>query len=176
MFFPWRLLRLLIVSVVLLFLYRCSCKGLPNVLTELTEFWAWLNLRLASYLPISWTRVHHWVFLLSDQNLQLYGPTDLLLSPSAFYLVFFLDKLHAAATRDNPSAENPLVRKGLLIPYTFFVWAHWALSAVLYIKLQQGVLGMILALFDLIIEELMIAFVVHIALYVVAWLTSSYYW
>ncbi|KAI4200669.1 MAG: hypothetical protein LQ346_002331 [Caloplaca aetnensis] len=127
-----------------------------------------INIALAHGLPLTWTRLHHWLHLISDQNIDLYTPQNLLLSTIPIYLEFFL--LILSASYHHPllaHARDPLndVTDDLLFPVFVFTAMRWLLTAVDYVLSQPGIGNKLLALVDLLIEQVFVSALVWGALH-----------
>ncbi|KAL8762584.1 MAG: hypothetical protein Q9184_001438 [Pyrenodesmia sp. 2 TL-2023] len=123
-----------------------------------TTIMSMINIELAHNFPQTWTRLHHWLHLLSDQNIDLYTPQDLLLSTIPTYLEFFLLILSVSYHLPRFWPQDPLdgVTDTLLIPVFVFTAAQWLLTALQYVWLQPGIGNKMLAVIDLWTEQLLV--------------------
>ncbi len=133
-----------------------------------TTIMSTINVALAHGLPQTWTRLHHWLHLLSDQNIDLYTPQDFLLFTLPIYVDFFL--LILSVSYHHPlhrHAQDPLhsVTDDLLFPVFMFTAVHWLLTAVDYVWSQSGIGNMLLALVDLFLEQVFVSALAWVALH-----------
>ncbi|KAL8906911.1 MAG: hypothetical protein Q9207_001719 [Kuettlingeria erythrocarpa] len=133
-----------------------------------TTIMSTVNVALAHGLPQTWTRLHHWLHLLSDQNINLYTPQDLLLFALPIYLEFFL--LILSASYHHPlhrHARDPLhdVTDDLLFPVFVVIAMRWLLTAVEYVLSQPGIGNKLLALVDILLEQVFVTALAWVALH-----------
>ncbi|KAL8682048.1 MAG: hypothetical protein Q9186_001837 [Xanthomendoza sp. 1 TL-2023] len=125
----------------------------------------WTDTLTATYLPLTWTRLHQWIALLSDQNLELYKPTDWLVSILPFYLLNFLSTLSIRFYhRKFPNSRTPLdvMTESRWVTCMCVITANWTWTALQYLWSQPDATGCIIALVDLGLEEVLIVVMTHI--------------
>lgn len=135
--------------------------------------WSFLSrgdLLMADYLPLTWARIHHWVALLSDQNLDLYDTTDWLVSILPFYILIFLFRLSVHFPhRGFPESTGRLVIviEKHLEGCSWVFFATWLLTACPYAWSQPGIAACVLAWVDLCVEQALISLLTDMLAWVV---------
>lgn len=101
--------------------------------------------------PTTWARLYHWVYLLSDQNLDLYSIHDVFYWILPFYIIQFFIVLSGRYRVPNPPfTQLPLgaTWHGCMRPLLWISYASWMWTATEVIWSQPGLVGKICGVVD----------------------------
>ncbi|KAL8963367.1 MAG: hypothetical protein Q9193_000364 [Seirophora villosa] len=126
------------------------------------------NIHIAELLPQTRARLQHWLYLLSDQNLDLYTPGDWLIWILPFYFDIFLMGLVVYARPPGGAQTQSPLPSNCLTLVLFFAYVNWLFTAIEYVWMQPGVAGMCLAAVDLCVEQVCVLVLAKVAIQVVA--------
>ncbi|KAL8973181.1 MAG: hypothetical protein Q9197_002460 [Variospora fuerteventurae] len=132
---------------------------LPNstqILLRSSENLDIIILQILQHLPRTTARFNHWLYLLSDQNLDLYTPQDLLVFILPLYLeIFLLSLTYYYRPPGFPPNPNP----GVVYDYhtsiiIIFSCVSWLVTAIEHAWIQPDLPGTCLAVVDVCVEYL----------------------
>ncbi|KAL9014166.1 MAG: hypothetical protein Q9173_001180 [Seirophora scorigena] len=132
-------------------------------------------IQIGELLPQTRARLQHWLHLLSDQNLDLYTPSDWLIPLLPFYIDIFLTSLVVYARTPGvalPNQRQSPLPSNCLTLVLVFAYVNWLGTAMEYVWMQPGVAGKCLAVVDLCVEQVCVIVLAKVALQVVAVLAN----
>ncbi|KAI4289309.1 MAG: hypothetical protein L6R35_001425 [Caloplaca aegaea] len=129
---------------------------------------------ILQHLPRTTARFNHWLYLLSDQNLDLYTPQDLLVFILPLYLEIFLLSL---TYYYRPPGFPPNPNRGGAHDYhtsiiIFFSCVSWVFTAIEHVWMQPDLPGMCLAVVDVCVEYLCVIMLQKVMLFGIAVLAN----
>ncbi|KAI4146417.1 MAG: hypothetical protein LQ341_002092 [Variospora aurantia] len=131
-------------------------------------------LQILQHPPRTTARFNHWLYLLSDQNLDLYTPQDLLVFILPLYLeIFLLSLTHYYRPPGFPQNPNPGgahdYHTSIII---FFSCVNWVFTAIEHVWMQSELPGMCLAVVDVCVEYLCVIMLQKVMLFGIAVLAN----
>ncbi|KAL8654654.1 MAG: hypothetical protein Q9210_001376 [Variospora velana] len=127
--------------------------------------------QILEHLPRTTARFNHWLYLLSDQNLNLYTPQDFLVFILPLYLEIFLLSLIYYRPPGFPRNPNP----GAYDYHTsiiIFSCLSWLFTAIEHVWIQPDFSGMCLAVVDVCVEYLCVIMLQKVMLFGIAVLAN----